>query len=218
MNNAQVDPLSWYYEIPIVTRVYLTAAFLTTALCQLDVLSSTQFFFSWRLVCNGQVWRLVSNFMFFGVLNREFLFHMYFLVRYCRLLEEGEFRGRTGDFVWFLLFGATLMTMAAPFLRMNFLGSSLAFMMVYVWGRRNEHVRMNFLGLFQFTAPYVPWVLFASSVVIGSPVMSDVLGIAVGHLYYFLEFVYPEVADIRGWRVKKLMGAPHFIKQLCGQV
>lgn len=56
-------------------------------------------------------------------------------VRYSRLLEEGDFRGRPGDFVWFLLFCAVLMTGAAPFLGMNFLGRPLAFMMVYVWGR-----------------------------------------------------------------------------------
>eukprot|EP00966_Prymnesium_polylepis_P284156 6564454-Prymnesium_polylepis.2 len=30
--------------------------------------------------------------------------------------------------------------------------------MVYVWGRRNEYVRMRFLGLFQFRAPFLPWV------------------------------------------------------------
>ena len=30
MNNAPTDPLSWYYDIPVVTRVYLTGAFLTT--------------------------------------------------------------------------------------------------------------------------------------------------------------------------------------------
>lgn len=30
MNNAPADPLSWYYDIPIVTRIYLTAAFVTT--------------------------------------------------------------------------------------------------------------------------------------------------------------------------------------------
>lgn len=56
-------------------------------------------------------------------------------VRYCRLLEEGDFRGRTGDFVWFLLFCGSLMSAAAPFLHMNRLGRSLASMMVYVWAR-----------------------------------------------------------------------------------
>ena len=30
---------------------------------------------------------------------------MFFLARYCRLLEEGSFRGRTADFLYMLLFG-----------------------------------------------------------------------------------------------------------------
>lgn len=29
---------------------------------------------------------------------------------------------------------------------------------VYVWARRNEYVRISFLGLFQFRAPFLPWV------------------------------------------------------------
>lgn len=47
--------------------------------------------------------------------------------------------------MWFLLFCASLMIGAAPYLGMNFLGRPLAFMMVYVWGRwvlereQNEH-------------------------------------------------------------------------------
>jgi hypothetical protein len=35
----------------------------------------------------------------------DFLFHMFFLARYCRLLEEGSFRGRTADFLYMLVFG-----------------------------------------------------------------------------------------------------------------
>jgi Derlin-2/3 len=31
-------------------------------------------------------------------------------VRYCRSLEEGSFRGRTADFFWMILFGATIMS------------------------------------------------------------------------------------------------------------
>ena len=63
-------------------------------------------------------------------------------------------------------------------------------MMVYVWGRRNEHVRMSFLGLFPFTAPYLPWVLLTFSMLLRNPVMIDLIGICVGHIYYFLEYVW----------------------------
>jgi hypothetical protein len=50
----------------------------------------------------------------------------------------GSFRGRSADFLWMLLFGGTLLTCIAPFVNIQFLGSSLTFMMVYVWGRRHQ--------------------------------------------------------------------------------
>jgi hypothetical protein len=56
-----------------------------------------------RPVC--QVWRIFTNFFFFGSIGLDFFFHMFFLVRYCRLLEEGCFRGRTADFLYMILFG-----------------------------------------------------------------------------------------------------------------
>ena len=55
---------------------------------------------------------------------------MFFLVRYSKSLEEGSFRNRTADFLWMLLFGAALLVAAAPFVNIQFLGSSLSFMMV----------------------------------------------------------------------------------------
>ena len=127
----------------------------------------------------------------------DFLFHMFFLARYCRLLEEGGFRGRSADFLWMLLFGASLLTCAAPFVPIQFLGSSLTFMMVYVWGRRNAAVHMSFLGLFTFSAPYLPWVLLACSWLLGSSPLVDALGIGAGHSYYFLADVYPRLTGRR---------------------
>ena len=46
-----------------------------------------------------------------------------------------------------LVFGGVLLTSCAPLVNIQFLGSSLTFMMVYVWGRRNQYVNMNFLGM-----------------------------------------------------------------------
>jgi len=177
-----------------------------------------------------QFWRLFTNFFFFGAkFSLEFLFHMFFLVQYCRSLEEGSFRGRTADFFYMILIGATLLLFIAPFAQMVFLGSSLTFMMVYIWARRNPFgtmhsevlrrahgawtnpqkggcearpaprrllsvlrifaahtfsalayllcvllplfrfsVRMSFLGLFTFTAPYLPWVLLGFSFLLGN--------------------------------------------------
>ena len=115
---------------------------------------------------------------------------------------------RTADFIVMLAFGASCMVLLAPWISVHFLGSSLAFMMVYVWGRRNEGVRMSFLGLFPFTAPYLAWVLLAFSMVMGNPPTTDVVGICVGHSYYWLEYVYPKLAEIRGFRWKRPLAVP----------
>ena len=57
------------------------------------------------------MWRLFTNFFFFGAISLDFFFHMFFLVRYCRMLEEGSFRGRPADFLLMLLFGGALLTL-----------------------------------------------------------------------------------------------------------
>ena len=206
----------WYYEIPPVTRVYLTGSVLVTVGCTLELISPFTLYFNVNLIfLKMQVWRLFTNFLFFGSVSLDFLFHMFFLVRYCRLLEEGSFRGRTADFVLMLLFGGSCMCCVAPFINIPpFLGSSLAFMMVYVWGRRNEYVRMSFLGLFQFRAPFLAWVLLGFSVLLGNSPTIDLMGIVVGHTYFFLEDVYPNTPMGRG---RKPLRTPYLLQRLVGQ-
>ena len=68
-----------------------------------------------------QLWRLVTNFLFFGSVGVDFLFHMYFLVRYSRALEEGSFRGNPADYLFFLIIGMvlTLVRQRAPHCMLN---------------------------------------------------------------------------------------------------
>lgn len=105
----------------------------------------------------------------------------------------------------------------APFARVHtFLGSALTFMMTYVWGRRNEDVKMSMFGILTFTAPYLPWVMLVFTFMVGNPITMDIIGILVGHTYYFLEYVYPTVAEIRGWGCKRIMEPPKVLHWLCG--
>jgi len=87
---------------------------------------------------------------------------------------------------------------------------------IFKQGRRNEDARMSFLGVFSFTAPYLPWVMLTFSVLLGHSVIVDVIGIFVGHTYYFFEYVYPIVAEIRGWKIKRLLEPPMILHWLCG--
>ena len=209
-----------HLQLPPVTRAYITLSFLTTAGCALDVslqkysitqaaqpfshirhlrmlqvISPFNIYFNARLIFQkGEVWRLLTTFMFFGslgwsssehmihtihhgqsalhlfacsfnaivsVAGLDFVFHMFFLIKYSKSLEEGSFRGRSADFLWMLLIGqpafhlhlpapmymkppsylpilrlftcragGAVLTCCAPFVNIQFLGSSLTFMMV----------------------------------------------------------------------------------------
>ena len=199
-----------YMQMPVVTRIYTTACVFTTAAVQLELVNPFQLYFNPELILRQmQVWRLITNFLFFGTFGFNFFFNMIFTYRYCRMLEEGSFRARTADFVLMFLFGGTLMTMLAVFVNQVFLGQAFTIMLVYVWSRRNPYVRMNFFGLMNFQAPYLPWVLLGFSLILGNSVIVDLMGIAVGHIYYFLEDVFP--AQPGGFRI---LATPQFIKNL----
>ncbi|KAK1304990.1 Derlin-2.2 [Acorus calamus] len=210
----------WYKQTPIITRSYLTAAVATTIGCSLDIISPYHLYLNPSLVVKQyEIWRLITNFLFFGKMDLDFLFHMFFLARYCKLLEENSFRGRAADFFYMLLFGATVLTgivlvggmipyVSASFAKIFFLSNSLTFMMVYVWSKQNPFIHMSFLGLFTFSAAYLPWVLLGFSILVGTSTWVDLLGMIAGHAYYFLEDVYPQMTG------RRLLKTPAFIKQL----
>lgn len=74
-------------------------------------------------------------------------------------------------------------------------------MIVYVWSRRNTQVMMNFLGIFNFRAPFMPFVLLAFSIFMtGKVPVADMIGIGAGHLYYYFVDVFPA---LYGWEPLK---------------
>lgn len=79
---------------------------------------------------------------------------------------------------------------------------------VYVWSKHNPFIHMSFLGLFTFTAAYLPWVLLGFSILVGSSTWVDLLGMIAGHVYYFLEDVYPRMTG------RRPLKTPSFIKAL----
>merc|ERR1719433_990454 len=89
------------------------------------------------------------------------------------------------------MFGMFVMLLVAPLVNIPFLGHALTSMLVYIWSRRNPFVRLNFFGMIEFTGPMLPWFLVAWSYLFHADVTPDLVGISVGHLYYFCVFVFP---------------------------
>ncbi|KAD7480327.1 hypothetical protein E3N88_03463 [Mikania micrantha] len=71
------------------------------------------------------------------------------------------------------------------------MGASLVFMIVYVWSRELPNIRINIYGLVELKGFYLPWTMLVIDLMLGNPLMPSLLGIGVGHLYYFLTVLHP---------------------------
>ncbi|KAK4515851.1 Aldedh domain-containing protein [Mucor velutinosus] len=211
------NPLeTWFTEIPPITRIYVSAACCTSIAVQLGFIHPLQLWLNYESIAHDfQWWRLITNFFYFGPLSIDFGFHIFFLARYSRMMEEGFFRNKPADYVWLMVFSASVLlviSIIVPFASLPFMGSALSFTMVYIWARRNPYVRLNFLGLLVFTAPYLPWVLLIFSLCLGGQIPTgDILGVLVGHIYYFFEDVWPRDPVSQG---KKWLATPRIIRWL----
>ena len=134
---------------------------------------------------------MLTTFLYFGPFSLDLLFHVYFQQRYSRLLEESSGRS-PAHFSWLLLYSMVCLIAISPLVSMPFLGHPLSSTLVYIWSRRNPDARLSFLGLLVFTAPYLPWVLMAFSLFMhGSIPRDEIMGVVVGHVWYFFTDVYP---------------------------
>ncbi|KAK3676364.1 hypothetical protein LTR78_003639 [Recurvomyces mirabilis] len=191
----------WFFEMPIVTRVWTTATVITGVLVQCQILTPFQLFYSFRAVFNKQqYWRLLSTFIYFGPLSLNLLFHIFFIQRYARMLEESA--ASVAHFAWLMAYAIISLLTIAPLSNQAFLGTTLSSTLVYIWSRRNPDTRLSFLGLLTFKAPWLPWVLIAFNVVLhGHWPKDELCGIVVGHgehmiasdvgVWYFFNDIYP---------------------------
>ena len=191
----------WFFEMPVCTRWWMTAALGASVLVQCHILTPFQLFYSFRTVFYRsqvrqrhlrldegllltilyQYWRLITTFFYFGPLSLDLLYHIFFLQRYSRLLEESSGRS-PAHFSWLLTFASTLLLCIAPMFSMAFLGTALSSTLIYIWSRKNPDTMLSFLGLIVFRAPYLPWVLLMFSLVVHGTVPKDEMcGIVVGH-------------------------------------
>ncbi|KFH43105.1 Derlin-like protein [Hapsidospora chrysogenum ATCC 11550] len=192
MDGGRLPLETWFWEMPICTRWWTVATIMTSALVQFHMVTPFQLFYSFRAVfVKSQYWRLLTTFLYFGPFSLDLLFHIYFLQRYARLLEESSGRS-PAHFSWLLVYSMASLIALSPLVSMPFLGHPLSSTLVYIWSRRNPDTRLSFLGLLVFTAPYLPWVLMGFSLVMHGTVPRDeIMGVVIGHVWYFFTDVYP---------------------------
>ncbi|GMK59163.1 hypothetical protein CspeluHIS016_0701780 [Cutaneotrichosporon spelunceum] len=216
-----MDLEQWFNSIPPVTRTWLVASAATSLLVHCQAVAPVQLYFSWTsAVVNGQPWRFLTTFCYFGRLSMDLAFHLYFMVRYSRLLEENSFSNRRADYVWLLVLVMAFLLAVSPLTSlttMPFLASSLAFALVYIWSRRNPSVKLSFLGAVTISAPYLPFCLVVFSWILSGELkgaLGDILGILAGHTYIVLQDFWPREMWSSG---EGVIVTPGILKRALGQ-
>lgn len=132
---------------------------------------------------------------------------MMWLVRYGASIERDTFASDTADYLTFVLFGALVLLGLGHVLGMLILAKPLVLMVIYYWSRKNPDIEMSFLFGLRFKAIYFPWVLVGFNVLMGGMPVQEIVGIVVGHLYFFLVDVLP--AQMGG---RQVLSTPAFLR------
>ncbi|XP_044463662.1 derlin-1-like [Mangifera indica] len=204
-------PAEFYNSLPPICKAYGTLCLAVTTVCQLGLLNPDHLLLDYKLVFSHlQVWRLFTNFFFLGFFSINFGIRLLMIVRYGVSLERGPFDRRTADFLWMMIFGglSLLVLSAIPIFRSFLLGTSLVFMLLYLWGREFPNAQINIYGLVKLKGFYLPWAMLVLDIVFGSPLITDLLGIIAGHLYYFLTVLHPLATG------KNLLKTPKWVHKL----
>lgn len=146
-----------------------------------------------RLVARGEVWRLVTSYLYFGTLDIYWLINAYQNFVDLYRLERGNFGGKRADFVAFLLLcwafalGYAL-TARTPYPDKIFFSATN-----YVWCRLNPDYRVTLFGMIMIPTFIWPVVRVGIYWLMGRPLNDLLAGFLIGHFYYFSEEVFPKI-------------------------
>ncbi|KAI9342768.1 derlin-1-like protein [Zopfochytrium polystomum] len=197
----------WFSSIPPVTRALFTTSLGISIAAGVGIISPSYLYLAWPLVYRKfEIWRLITSFFWMPV-GFPYLTTLYFLYNYSWQLETTLFSNRRSDYVFYLIFTFIAILPPAIILKRFILLETLVVALLYVWAMANKHTEVSFFFGLRFKAMYLPWVWLVFDFLSGSTdPTGKLIGIAVGHLYYFLDKIYPEQNGGR-----KLLVTPQFL-------
>jgi hypothetical protein len=69
---------------------------------------------------------------------------------------------------------------------------------LYVWSRKNQDLFIHVMGLLPLKAPYLTWFFMLMNIILGESIRSDVIGILIGHTYFFISDIMPKLPSFKG--------------------
>lgn len=186
---------SWFNDIPIITKILFVSTIVSGAGLSFGWLGAEPMILIWpKVISQFQVWRLFTAFIYAGGFSFNFAMHTYVLYENSRRYESNPYNtgagGNSADYLWMLLFAMAILLAMSFVFEMMVLSEPLLYVILYVWSRREPTAQLSMFGV-RFKSVYLPWAYVAIRMIMGGSITQPLLGIAVGHLYYFLVEVMP---------------------------
>jgi len=194
-------------DFPPITRVYLILSILANIMCFAQIIKPIHLFLNFQLIIfHYNFWRLFSHAFFFGQIGIKAFFYIFFFSRYSKALEMYSFQWKKENYLYLLIFGNSIMVLFKLFIyEAQFLGPAITNMIVYLWGKKNAQQQINLVNILHIRGSSLPFVLTLSSLAMKQKTLKlDLLGIIAGHLYYYLEEIYPRL--IGGQKILRTPG------------
>lgn len=193
---AENDIGDWFRSIPLISRWWFMLSIIFPLLGRVGLLSPYYMILNFELVVyKFQIWRLFTCIVFFPLspmTGFHYLINLYFLYNYSTRLEGGIFDGRPADYLFLLIFNAIALVLLGFAMNLMLLMDAIILSVLYIWCQLNKDTIVSFWFGTQFKAMYLPWVLAAFNMILGQGGLMEIIGIFVGHLYFFLTFKYPQ--------------------------
>ncbi|KAL1115521.1 hypothetical protein AAG570_007550 [Ranatra chinensis] len=190
------DLTSWFKSLPIFTRHWLGLTIFFSLLGRFAFLSFKQLALMYEPVVHGfQIWRPFTSVFYYPLTPStgfHFLINCYFLYSYSLRLETGQFGNYPADYFFLLVFNWMCCVIIGLIAELPLLMDPMVMSVLYIWCQFNKDVIVSFWFGSRFKAMYLPWVLLAFNMIILGGGVMELIGILVGHLYFFLMHTYPQ--------------------------
>ncbi|XP_005175899.1 derlin-1 [Musca domestica] len=189
------DAGQWFKQLPRFTRYWLAGTISMSLLTRFGILPLQHMYLARDLVLGKlHLWRCATSLFVYPLTPStgfHFLINCYFITQYSARLEKDQFGRSPADYLYLQLIVSTLAVLGGLVFNVAFLMDLLVVAVTYIWCQLNKDVIVNFWFGSRFKAIYLPWVLAGMELIFQGSIAS-LIGIFIGHFYYFLKFQYPQ--------------------------
>ena len=169
------------------------ASLVLSGLSSFNIVNPGKFQLSIRAFTHYELWRLFTSFFYYGKYSFGTFLHTLVLFSSSKNLEMTG----SAQYLYFIILMYIPSAAFGLFFKFAFISDTFFLALTYVVSRRNRESKIAIMGLpIQISASYIPFIFLAFGFD-----YARLLGICLGHIYYFFEDVYPKLPNSRNFRI-----------------